>query len=93
MPYAETDRDFIAAVSQVLGESRSLIRSRGFQMIEILVFDDGESLPDGVDLPAPDDATEDDAVDLATVAGLDWDGYDDSRLHRRSRGRCRRRVA
>jgi hypothetical protein len=30
---------------------------------------------------------------LATVAGLDWDFHNDSRLHRCSRCRRRRRVA
>ena len=93
MPYVETDREFIAAVSEALGESRSLIRSRGFQMIEIMVFGNGETLPDGGDLSTSDDAAGSDAVDLAAVAGLDWDHYDDSRLHRRFRGRRRRRVA
>ena len=93
MPYLETDREFIAAVSRALGESRSLIRSRGFQMIEVMVFDDDESLPDRSGLSTPDDAAGNEAVDLAAVAGLDRDDYDDSRLHRRSRGQRRRRVA
>jgi hypothetical protein len=38
-----------------------------------------------------DDSGENDAVDLAAVAGLDWDCHDDSRLLRRARRR--RRVA
>ncbi|MBM4021505.1 MAG: hypothetical protein FJ284_04545 [Planctomycetes bacterium] len=80
----ENDRDLIAAVSQALGESRSLVRNRGFQLIEIVIFN-------GDDPAIPDDAAETDAVDLAAVAGLDWDCHDDSRLHRRCRRR--RRVA
>lgn len=54
MLYVENDRDLIAAVSRALGESRSLVRNRGFQLIEIVVFNGDESLPDGLDsfLPA-----------------------------------------
>ena len=93
MLYVENDRDLIAAVSRALGESRSLVRNRGFQLIEIVVLSGDESLPDG-GAPSITDATGDnDAVDRAAVAGLDWDGHDDSRLPRRSRGRRRRRVA
>jgi hypothetical protein len=91
MLYAENDRDLIAAVSRALGASRSLVRNRGFQLIEIVVFNGDESIPDGGDPSIPDDAAENDAVDLAAVAGLDWDCHDDSRLH--SRCRRRRRVA
>jgi hypothetical protein len=91
MLYVENDRDLIAAVSRALGESRSLVRNRGFQLIEIVVFNGDESIPDGGDPFIPDDAAETDAVDLAAVAGLDWDCHDDSRLHRRCRRR--RRVA
>lgn len=93
MLYVENDRDLVAAVSRALGESRSLIRSRGFQMIEIMVVSGDKPLLDGGDPSAPEDAADNDAVDLAAVAGLDWDSYDDSRLHRRSRGRRRRRFA
>lgn len=32
MLYVENDRDLIAAVSRALGESRSLVRNRGFQL-------------------------------------------------------------
>ena len=93
MLYEENDRVLISAVSRALGESRSLVRNHGFQLIEIVVFNGDESLPGGRD-PSLSDATGDnDAVDLAAVAGLDWDGHDDSRLHRRSRCRRRRRVA
>ena len=87
MLYVENDRDLIAAVSRALGESRSLVRDRGFQLIEIVVLNGDESIPDRGDPSIPDDAAETDAVDLAAVAGLDWDCHDDSRLHRR----CRRR--
>jgi hypothetical protein len=93
MLYVENDRDPIAAVARALGESRSLVRNRGFQLIEIVVFNDDESLPDGGDSTMPDDASENDAVDLTAVAGLDWDCHDDSRLLRRARGRRRWRVA
>jgi len=86
MLYVENDRDLIAAVSRALGESRSLVRNRGFQLIDIVVFNGDESIPNSGDPSAPDDA-----VDLAAVAGLGWDCNDDSRLHRRSRRR--RRVA
>jgi hypothetical protein len=86
MLYVESDRDLIAAVSRALGESRSLVRGRGFQLIEIVVLNGDESIPEGGDPSTPDDA-----VDLAAVAGLDWDYHDDSRLHRRCRRR--RRVA
>jgi hypothetical protein len=86
MLYVENDRDLIAAVSRALGESRSLVRNRGFQLIEIVVFNGDDSIPVGGDPSSPDDA-----VDLAAVAGLDWDCHDDSRLHRRCRRR--RRVA
>jgi hypothetical protein len=91
MLYVENDRDLIAAVSRALGESRSLVRNRGFQLIEIVVFNGDESIPDGGDRSIPEDAAENDAVDFAAVAGLDWDCHDDSRLHRRCRRR--RRVA
>jgi hypothetical protein len=91
MLYVENDRDLIAAVSRALGESRSLVRNRGFQLIEIVVFNGDDSIPDGGDPSSPDVAAENDAVDLAAVAGLDWDCHDDSRLHRRCRRR--RRVA
>ena len=91
MLYVENDRDLIAAVSRALGESRSLVRDRGFQLIEIVVFNGDESIPDGDDPAIPDGAAETDTVDLAAVAGLDWDCHDDSRLLRR--GRRRRRVA
>ena len=84
MLYVENERDLIAAVSRALGESRSLVRNRGFQLIEIVVFN-------GDDPAQADDAAETDTVDLAAVAGLDWDCHDDSRLHRRCRRR--RRVA
>ena len=86
MLYVENDRDLIAAVSRALGESRSLVRNRGFQLIEIVVVNGDESILNG-----DDPAISDDAVDLAAVAGLDWDCHDDSRLHRRCRRR--RRVA
>jgi hypothetical protein len=91
MLYVENDRDLIAAVSRALGESRSLIKNRGFQLIEIVVVNGDESILNGDDSAIPDDAAETDAVDLAAVAGLDWDCHDDSRLHRRCRRR--RRVA
>ncbi len=91
MLYVENDRDLIAAVSRALGESRSLVRNRGFQLIEIVVFNGDESIPDGSNPSIPNDAAENDAVDLAAVAGLDWDCHDDSRLHRHCRRR--RRVA
>ncbi|MEX0670409.1 MAG: hypothetical protein WD060_08140 [Pirellulales bacterium] len=91
MLYVENDRALIAAVSRALGESQSLVRNRGFQLIEIVVFNGDESIPDGSDPAIPDGAAETDAVDLAAVAGLDWDCHDDSRLHRRCRRR--RRVA
>jgi len=93
MLYVENDRDLVAAVSRALGESRSLIRNRGFQMIEIMIFDHDEPLPDGGDPSALDDVTASDAVDLAAVTGLDWDRYDDSRLHRRTCGQRRRRAS
>jgi hypothetical protein len=86
MLYVENDRDLIAAVSRALGESRSLVKNRGFQLIEIVVVNGDESILNG-----DDPAISDDAVDLAAVAGLDWDCHDDSRLHRRCRRR--RRVA
>lgn len=91
MLYVENDRDLIAVVSRALGESRSLVRNRGFQLIEIVVFNGDESLPEGGDPSMPEDADANDAVDLAAVAGLDWDCHDDSRLLHR--GRRRRRVA
>jgi hypothetical protein len=93
MLYEENDRDLISAVSRALGESRSLVRNRGFQLIEIVVLSGDESLPDGGAPSITDDSGDNDAVDLAAVAGLDWDCYDDSRLLRRARGRRRRRVA
>ncbi len=91
MLYVENDRDLIAAVSRALGESRSLVRNRGFQLIEIVVFNGDEATSDGGDPSMTDDSGDNDAVDLAAVAGLDWDCHDDSRLHRRYRRR--RRVA
>ena len=91
MLYVENDRDLIAAVSRALGESQSLVRNRGFQLIEIVVFNGDESAPDGGDSSMTNDSGDNDAVDLAAVAGLDWDSHDDSRLHRRYRRR--RRVA
>jgi hypothetical protein len=91
MLYVENDRDLIAAVSRALGESRSLVRNRGFQLIEIVVFDGDESTSDDGDRSMTNDSGDNDAVDLAAVAGLDWDCHDDSRLHRRCRRR--RRVA
>ncbi len=91
--YIENDRELIAAVSRALGESRRLIRDRGFQMIEIMIFNGDELLTDSGDPSVSDDRAADDTVDLAAVAGLDWDDYDDSRLLRRARGRRRRRVA
>ena len=93
MLYVENDRDLIAAVSRALGESRRLVRNRGFQLIEIVVFNGDESLTDGRNPSITNDSADKDAVDLAAVAGLDWDCHDDSRLHRRSRCRRRRRVA
>ena len=39
MLYVENDRDLVAAVSRALGESRRLVRHRGFQLIEIVVLD------------------------------------------------------
>jgi hypothetical protein len=91
MLYVENDRDLIAAVSRALGESRSLVRNRGFQLIEIVVFNGDESITTGDDPSMMDDCGDNDAVDLAAVAGLDWDYHDDSRLH--CRCRRRRRVA
>ena len=91
MHYVENARDLIAAVSRALGESRSLVRNRGFQLIEIVVFNGDESIPDGGDPSITTDTGDNDTVDLAAVAGLDWDCHDDSRLHRRCRRR--RRVA
>ena len=88
MLYVENDRDLVAAVSRALGESRKLVRHRGFQLIEIVVLDGDRAMPDGGTSSGPDDA-----VDLATVAGLDWDDFDDSRLHCGARGRRCRRVA
>ena len=38
------ERDLIAAVAEALGERRSLIRRHGFQMIEIVVYDDPSNL-------------------------------------------------
>ena len=73
MLYVESARDLIAAVSRALGESRSLVRHRGFQLIEMVVFSGDESIPDGDDAAIPDGAAETDAVDLAAVAGLDCD--------------------
>ena len=93
MLYVENDLDLIAAVSQALGESRSLVRNRGFQLIEIVFFNGDESIPDQGESSMPDDDDENEAVDLAAVAGLDWDCHDDSRLLRRARGRRRWRVA
>ena len=96
------ERDLIAAVAEALGERRSLIRRHGFQMIEIVVYDDPSNLAsdrsqdnDRGEYP---DATEDnsdssddfDTVDLASVGGVDWDCLDDSR---RSRRRHHRRIA
>ncbi len=40
----ERERDLIAAVAEALGERRSLIRRHGFQMIEIVVYDDPSNL-------------------------------------------------
>jgi hypothetical protein len=91
MLYVENDRDLIAAVSRALGESRGLVRNRGFQLIEIVVFNGDESTSDGGDPSITNDSGDNDTVDLAAVAGLDWDCHDDSRLHRRNRRR--RRVA
>jgi hypothetical protein len=93
MLHVENDRDVIAAVSRALGESRSFVRNRGFQLIEIVVCNGDKSLPEGGDPSRPTDAGDNDTVDLATVAGLDWDFHNDSRLHRCSRCRRRRRVA
>lgn len=93
MLYAETDREFIAAVSQALGESRATIRNRGFHVIEIVLVDGSDVLPDRETPSAAEDPTDNDAVDMTTVAGLDWDAHDDSRLHRRFRRRRGRRVA
>ena len=100
------ERDLIAAVADALGERRSLIRRHGFQMIEIVVYDDPSNLAsdrsqdndrDNYQDEYPD-ATEDnsdssddfDTVDLASVGGVDWDCLDDSR---RSRRRHNRRIA
>ena len=38
------ERDLIATVAEALGERRSLIRRHGFQMIEIVVYDDPSNL-------------------------------------------------
>lgn len=93
MLYIENECELIATVARALGESRRLIRDRGFQMIEIMVFNRDELLPDSGDPSVSDDRAADDTVDLAAVTGLDWDDYDDSRLLRRTRGQRRRRVA
>ena len=47
MLYVENDRDLIAAVSRALGESRSLVKNRGFQLIEIVVVNGDESILNG----------------------------------------------
>lgn len=93
MLYVENDRDFLEAVSRALGESQSLIRNRGFHLIEIVVVAHDDSLLDDRTSSEPDDPAAIDTVDLAAVTGLDWDAHDDSRLHRRTRCRRRRRVA
>lgn len=93
MLYVENDRDFLEAVSRALGESRSLIQSRGFHLIEIVVVNEDDLLLDDGTSPDPDDSAANDTVDLAAVTGLDWDAHDDSRLHRRTRCRRPRRVA
>ena len=100
------ERDLIAAVAEALGERRSLIRRHGFQMIEIVVYDDPSNLASDRsqdnDRDEYPDATEDnsdssddfDTVDLARVGGVDWDCLDDSRRsRRRSRRRHNRRIA
>ena len=92
MIHMNDDRAVIAAVSRALGESRSLIRNRGFQLIEIMVFEETDSLNGGNEQWPIDDVADSDVVDLATVTGVDWDRYDDSRMDRRSRRR-RTRVA
>jgi hypothetical protein len=93
MLYAETDRDLIAAVSRALGESRATIRDRGFHVIEIVFVDGGDVLTDREAPSVAEDPTDNDAVDMTAVAGLDWDAHDDSRLHRRFRRQRGRRVA
>ena len=92
MIHMNDDRAVIAAVSRALGESRSLIRNRGFQLIEIMVFEETDSLNGGNEQWPIDDVADSDVVDLATVTGVDWDRYDDSRMDRRVRRR-RTRVA
>ena len=102
----ERERDLIAAVAEALGERRSLIRRHGFQMIEIVVYDDPSNLAsdrsqdndrDNYQDEYPDvtednsDSSDDfDTVDLASVGGVDWDCLDDLR---RSRRRHNRRIA
>ena len=96
------ERDLIAAVAEALGERRSLIRRHGFQMIEIVVYDDPSNLASdrsqdndrdeypGATEDNSDSSDEFDTVDLASVGGVDWDYLDDSR---RSRRRHNRRIA
>ena len=102
----ERERDLIAAVAEAVGERRSLIRRHGFQMIEIVVYDDPSNLAsdrsqdndrDNYQDEYPDaiednsDGSDDfDTVDLARVGGVDWDCLDDSQ---RSRRRHNRRIA
>jgi hypothetical protein len=87
------DERLLAAVAAALGETISLVRSRGFHI-------DRRSAgcePTWAGLRCQRDTDDgDDALDLATY-GIDWDGGDDSRPRRRARRlsgrRIRRRVA
>jgi hypothetical protein len=87
------DERLLAAVAAALGETISLVRSRGFHM-------DSRSAsyePTWAGSRCQRDTDDgDDALDLATY-GIDWDAGDDSRLRRRERRlsgrRIRRRVA
>ncbi|MFM8435543.1 MAG: hypothetical protein ACKOBP_09445, partial [Planctomycetia bacterium] len=68
MLYVENDRDLIAAVSRALGESQSLVRNRGFQLIEIVVFNGDELIPDGGDPSMTDDSGDNDIHVLRILA-------------------------
>ncbi|MFM8803707.1 MAG: hypothetical protein ACKOK8_07330 [Planctomycetia bacterium] len=75
------DEQFLAAVAAALGESIDLVRRRGFHL-ETTNHDPAPRYT--AQAPKLRATGSDDPVDMATL-GIDWDSYDDSRLHRRRR--------
>jgi hypothetical protein len=73
------DALFFETVARALGERVSVVRQRGFSLVD----------PDG------NDSVEDesDLIDLAASGWLDWDARDDVRPYRRrAAGRRRKRL-